>query len=687
MEEYFDDKLQDNPVESLQEGPTQDKTNHTGSFVKKIIIGVGVLLLGYLIYSVADIFIAPDRHIQQIYLVPDNAAFIIQSSDPVADWRKFSKSEPWQELKKAKTFEEMSQHVEMFDSIIHENKTLLSLVGKRDLLVSVHKTRATDWDFLIILDMQKISKLNLLKDQLELILRMADFDVTHRKYKEINIIEMRNPETRDILYAAFVENHFVASYTSKLVESAIDVRTSPKIGLNASFIEAEKKVAGKGLCRIFINYENLPQFMSLYLGERNEYIDLFCHSMDFAGLYFNIDKDMMEMKGSTFRKEIADPYITALLSSGKHKMKAHEIMSARTAFYTNIGLGDVLSFMKELEQVLSASDAAKYASYMDSKRKIEKLFAISLEENFLSWMSGEFAISQSEPGLLGREPELILAIKAKDIKDAREQMEFIEKKIKSRTPIKVKTVHYKDFEVNYIEMKGFFRLFFGGIFDKFEKPYYTYVEDFVVFSNQPSSILSFIEDYEQKNILKNNADFKKAYDSFSNSSTLFLYSNIHKFYPQLQGMLNTNALADIKSNKDILYSFPHWTMQISGNDESASLQIVMDYQHYSPGKYLEIDTDVSDDLMDEEAETEKELMSELKRFYVEKFQGNVLREFYSDGVLKSESEVKEGKRHGRYREYYENGQLSVRGKFVNNRPKGTWKFYTEDGKFDRKEKF
>ena len=50
-------------------------------------------------------------------------------------------------------------------------------------------------------------------------------------------------------------------------------------------------------------------------------------------------------------------------------------------------------------------------------------------------MSGEFAITQSEPGLLGHDPELILAIGAKSIKDARKNMEFIEKKIRRRTPL------------------------------------------------------------------------------------------------------------------------------------------------------------------------------------------------------------------------------------------------------------
>ena len=68
--------------------------------------------------------------------------------------------------------------------------------------------------------------------------------------------------------------------------------------------------------------------------------------------------------------------------------------------------------------------------------------------------------------------------------------------------------------------------------------------------------------------------------------------------------------------------------------------------------------------MNEDVVTEKEQLSELKRFYVEKFEGNVLREFYPEGALKSEAEVKEGKRHGRYREYYENGKLRLRGKYL-----------------------
>ena len=613
--------------------PTTKKSSK--QIVKRTLVVIGLALAVYVVYSVIYLFISPDRNIQQIYLVPENAAFIIQSSAPIEDWEKFSGSETWQCLKKAKSFEEVTKSVEKLDSVVKSNKVLLSLVGKRDMLISLHKTRATDWDFLLILDMQKASKMDLVKDQLETVLVMSGFTVTNRMHSGINILEMRDPDTRDIFYIAFVDNHLVGSYTSGLIESAIDSRNKPKIGLDQAFIETEKLVSGKGLVRVFINYERIPQFMN----------------------------------------------------SGKHKMKAHEILSGRTALYTNIGFNNPMTFVKELENALSVHDKQLYDSYQNSRKKIEGLFGISLEENFLSWMSGEFAITQSEPGLLGREPELVLAIRAKSIKDARENMELIEKKVKRRTPVKIKTVNYKDFEINYVEMKGFFRLFFGKLFDKFEKPYYTYVDDYVVFSNKAASLLSFVEDYEQKNLLKDNPGFKDAFSYLKSSSTIFLYTDVRKFYSQLKLMMNPATWNEIQSNKDVLYSFPYWTMQVIGDSQSASLQYVMDYSPYEPEELVEVATDEEDEEMNEDVVTEKEQLSELKRFYVEKFEGNVLREFYPEGALKSEAEVKEGKRHGRYREYYENGKLRLRGKYSHNQPKGTWKYYTEEGKFERKEKF
>ena len=85
--------------------PTTKKSSK--QIVKRTLVVIGLALAVYVVYSVIYLFISPDRNIQQIYLVPENAAFIIQSSAPIEDWEKFSGSETWQCLKKAKSFEEL----------------------------------------------------------------------------------------------------------------------------------------------------------------------------------------------------------------------------------------------------------------------------------------------------------------------------------------------------------------------------------------------------------------------------------------------------------------------------------------------------------------------------------------------------------------------------------------------------
>lgn len=77
------------------------------------------------------------------------------------------------------------------------------------------------------------------------------------------------------------------------------------------------------------------------------------------------------------------------------------------------------------------------------------------------------------------------------------------------------------------------------------------------FSNKASSLLSFVEDYDQKNLLKDNPGFKNAFSYLNSSSTVFLYTDVHKFYYQLKPMMNAVTWGEIQSDKDIVYSFPY----------------------------------------------------------------------------------------------------------------------------------
>lgn len=673
------------PAEAPVQAPAPQPRNKK-SLIKKI---VWMLLLAagvYVIYYVLAIYLSADHNLRQIYLVPRDAAVIIQTSDPVNDWKRLSASEPWQCLKGAPSFAEVARNVNALDSTVKANRTLLSLVGKRDMTISLHKTRPAAWDFLIVVDMQKAAKINALKDNIEQVFKMSGFRVTERRYKGVGITESYDPLSGETLYSAFIENHLLATYGGRLIEKAVDEMEHPLIGLEDAFVEVERQVAGKGLGRIYLNYAFLPQFLQIYLGQ-NPYVNMVCNSMDYAGLYLVSDKEKMELTGMMTLRGEPDPYVGAFIRSGSHRMQAHTIMPARTALYANLGFESTSTFVKELEKAMAASDPQGYESYKSSRRKLENYFDISLEKNFLGWMDGEFALSQSEPGLLGREPELILVVRATSIGDARKNMELIEKRITRRTPVSVKAVVYKDYQIKYIELSGFFRLFFGKLFDKFDKPYYTYVGDYVVFSNKHTSLLSFIEDYEQKNLMEGQETFRKSYSQVHDRSTAFVYADMARLYPQLRTMLSADSWSSLQANRDVLMCFPGWTFQAVAGKQ-LSMQVVMNYAPPVPAPETAADTLAAQaDSLAVEPQTEREIMSELKRFAVENFEGNILREYYPGGELKSESEVRDGKRHGRYREFYPDGNLKVRGSYSQNKQRGVWKYYTEDQKLDHKQRF
>jgi hypothetical protein len=670
------------PSQKVEKAPVKKR-----KIGKRIFWAVLLLILAYAGYTLAGVFLTSDNAIKQIYLVPADASIIIQSSDPLNDWKKFAGSKPWDSLKKSETFAAIAKGVESLDSMLNANKRMISLVGKRDLTISIHKIKSDDWNFLIIADLKKVSKVKLLINQAEQLFKIAGYKVTHREFRGAEILELYDPAAKDILYLSFIGNHVAASYTGKLIEASITELENPLIGRELSFLEAERTTSDRGLCKLFINYKHLPDLLGMYLSEESTFLPLLSNSMDFAGLSFDADDKKLVLSGNTFLNDMPNPFVSALLSSGKKKMKAHEILSARTAFYTNISFDSAADFVKCLEEALEQNDKPAYDSYKKSYARLETFFGIDLQKVFLNWMSGEFALAQLEPGLLGRQPELILCVHVRNMTAAKANMDYLGERIRKRVPLRISKSYYKDYEINYIELGGFFRLFFGKMFDNFEKPFYTYIGDYVVFSNKSESLLSFIEDYEQDNLLKNDEAFAKALSSVNGTSSYFVYGDMHEFFPLLRPMLASKSWIELQKNKETLYSFPQWVFQLTGEKKQIGMQLVLEHEAYAPPAVEE--EIISEIIMEEEHEaaTEKELMSELKRFHVEHFEGNIFREFYESGNLRSESEVKEGKRNGKYREYYENGALKLRGQYIDNQKRGTWRYYTEDGKFDGREKF
>lgn len=652
---------------------------------KKITFGIlAVLLLFVGLHHLYTMYWVPDNFLRQIYLVPHDAMYILETDDPFTNWKKFSRSEPWKYLQGQEKMKEISDNVHTLDSLLHENKTLLGLLGKRNLMISAHMTRRSDFDFLFVVDMQKTSKLESLKQQMENLFKTVDYKVTSRKYKHYKILELFDPKERTTLYMSFVDNHMVCSFTGLLVEKAIQEKETPTIGRDLYFLDVQQKMKNGGLCKIYINYRYFDQYLTLLSGSTDENMKSFCRSLQFTGVKLDASDKELSLTGYSNPNDSIDSYLLALLKSGRNKISAQKILSNRTAFLMNMGFDDGIKFIDNVEEVMKNTPEA-YSEFKKNWDRIEGFLGIDIRENFLSWMDGEVVFAQNTPGSLGYQNEFVAVVRMKDKKQAVEHLRFIEERIRKKTPVKFKTIDYEQYSIHYMEVKGFFRLIFGKMFDKLNKPYYTIIDDYVVFSNSTATLLSMIEDYRNRQTLDRDSEFKSFVSKFNSKASVFAYSNTRKFFPLWKDLVVPSTWNDLQGNSNFVLCFPQTGFQLTGEGNLFDTRLITEFE--VPKK----DDDTALDAAEEaEAESDfyarEDTLGNLETFYVEKMSNKIYTEFYEEGAIKSKTEMKNGIRHGKHKTFYPDGKLKVNGKFKNNKRVGTWRYYDESEKLIRKEK-
>jgi hypothetical protein len=226
---------------------------------KKIIWLMLIGILGYLGYQAITLFALDEDRINAVYLVPKDAVFFMEMDEPLRNMKTLAKSEIWDHLQTNEAIHKMSAKLNAVDSIFQSETSLFELIGDRDVIISAHMIKRDDYAFLYVVDMQKLSQLNLLKNNINQVLR-GDFKVTKRFYNEVEITEVIDQDTYEVLSLAFIKNQMIASYTHTLIEKSIEEFQSPEIGRSLQFLEIQREVKQNDLFRFYLNHKYLTSY-------------------------------------------------------------------------------------------------------------------------------------------------------------------------------------------------------------------------------------------------------------------------------------------------------------------------------------------------------------------------------------------------------------------------------------------
>lgn len=627
-------------------------------------------------------FFVEDRtpRVNPLHLIPANAMFVLETDEPYKAWKSLSKTSIWSSLKKDEEWAELGEQLEDLDKSLSSYESIIDIIGNRTVYVSAHPYRRNDHDYLIIVDTDGIPAFQKWVTTLG--------TTTKRTYKEEVIFEMLDQDSKETFYYTIMDEFLVGSYTYSLVESSISDKEEPELSRSYEFLDVRKKVLGEGLLRIYLNYQASYPYLTDWQGK--ELIDPISENLPFyfSGLYFDIEKESLFLKGKSNYIDSLSTYFTIFPQSGEGTFEVAEVLPARTAALYSFGFDSFEDFYNALEEKLKADNeyGEDYESY---KKRIENFLDIDLREDFVNWLSDELAVIQLESEAKNPVPQAAFILKAKSNKVAIEKMDFLTRQIKRKTPVKFKLIDYKGYPINFMSIKGFFKLILGKLFDRFDKPYYTIIDKYVVFANEPQVLRRIIDDYVNGNTLEKQEPFQAFVERLEDEHSALIYMQLPLLHGSMRDVASSTFLKYLRDSKGLLEDFPQIAMQVSPAGKMLDTKVLLSQKIFILPDPPSFDVPFVADTVNYDSLFKLNVgeQIEIAEVVIEDLNAKKQIEEFDGGQTKYEVGVKDGMKHGNYFEYYDTGELKIKGKYKSDLKEGLWKYYDEEGELVKRERY
>lgn len=674
-----------------------------------VFMGLIALSLGIYLYFVFSV-----THYEPLPRTPKDAIFVLHTKNGAKAWRKISESMFWQHLQKQPYFRELTEGTEVVGKAFSEYQRVADWVfAGREITLSAHphptKPEA-DYEFLILADLGNSSALSGGIENLSAYL--GGYEVTpsenFRNVQLYRVFDRAEPEADALLSFAVLNNLLVVSPNDSLIRKTIRGEPMREHFMENTYFQLAEEELPRSLGDLYIQYEYLDEFAGYFLDEANPAITDLSQSVQFSALGLDIDqeqeREILTLQGATTIRDTLSSYLRAALISGQSDIRAPRILSQSTAFYFSLTFDDFLTFYDNFDAFLQEDEAA-YQEYEGNIRRLEKFLDINLREDLMSWMSDEIAVVNIDRQDLTPKDRFALCIRTNDVNFAKERLAFISDQVRKKTPVRFKTFDYNGHLISFLSIKGFFKLFLGNYFSKIEKPYFTIVEDYVIFSNSPQTLKTIIDDYQAKLTLASDPSFQEFFSRFSTNATFFAYTNTGLLPNMMRGFLDRENYTAMRLNRDFIVCFSQLGMQMKPDGVYFDTQLISRFE--SPSNVRKRQSELENaraaylrdgnkrgidrlrsffdessgqpgELPEGIAVSERELIStdRVKQLNV---QGKMETGYYENGNKKYRVRVRGDQRDGLYKEFHEDGSLKVRGRYKDGLREGVWKYYNRRG--------
>ncbi len=547
------------------------------SVVFSIVLALGI----YLYFAQIE-----DKNIKPIYIVPDNAAIILESKNSSEDLRSLCDAAFIQNLLANEKIASFYQQLAFYDSLIKTNETMSDWFSNGQATYSFHTFNNKTLAFLMAVQTQKdVDPANVLAFfQMHFPNR---FKITKRKFMSQELFDFTDFKEGDHFTLAFKSKLMLFSPDGSLVEMAL-----LKIAKHSNEIIKEDKLSfvknsGAGL-NVYCNYKNLSNLIQSTCAE--PYQNAFSILQNFAerAVYtISYNDEEVLLKGAAQTHETNFQYLDLLNSQAPIENNLRPILPDGIHFAYTIGYNGYSSFYKNVnEYLLNEKLYSPYKAYIDS---LEKAVQMPFAEKLASKFGNHAALlAIDEPGLW-KDSCYVTAIECADETGFRQLLQEMERAIQRKKDSDTTAQIVDSTSINTGIEKAYlgdaFKFYFTDLFEGMEARYYINYQGYYFFANNPQ-ILSVLKNrWAAQKLLSKQANYNEFENKLSPNSNLeILVMNDHA--PKFAlNFLNNNWFSLINQNIGSYKRAQRMAIQFAGsNDKIFATQILIKFNISKPEK-------------------------------------------------------------------------------------------------------
>ncbi len=500
--------------------------------------------------------------------IPEDAVFVVETASFNGIHEHLRRNKVWASLKTYPYFEEYHANMAYVDSLCDAYPAIKRLVIDRPFAISCHMLSSTTYDFLYVCDLGKLNVIRVFESALGKLIE--DDHIRIRRKGEIT--ELVHDDIK--IYYAIKANLLCISLTESLVKRSLDaVVQAPKVERNIS----------RGDLTIDFDHRKVGKWINGILATPSSGGDT--SMFDKTSLLLKVSDKGLHCTGETTLNRERFSLLSALnlMNGGNSTVK--NIAGDNIAGYVSICFDSFTELENILMENYKLHDLKTYQQYEQNLNKINKYLGLDVMKSFTSWIGNEIAILKPAVDREKGVDHVVFAIRSKDVLEAKDQMRYLTEQIERKTPVRFKVIEYNGHTINFLSLKGFFNLFLGSMFNKLERPYYTFIEDYVVFSNSPATLADMIKTYSLGNTLVNNEKYNQLMGQLGSRNSVYGYVNTHNMYHYMDELLVSDKRVELAKNKGAFLSFETIGFALVNSGSMFETQIIADYDVNAPEEY------------------------------------------------------------------------------------------------------